>query len=154
MVSVDQLTNPLGAQVVFDGENPRTFTAVAIETVSGGEFVQISGATGDVGSAVVSYQDGDLKVIGAENEQLCNGIALNNAGSEELVTVAQRGAFLCKAGEIVSGGAMLMHNASGGVGNWIIADSGTGAIPNAIIGRALTTATSGTANYCLAYLNL
>jgi hypothetical protein len=154
MASASQSTNPYGAVVAFDGEVPRTYTAVATETVSGGFLVQMSGATGDVGSHINSYQDGDLKAIGAQIMQLCNGLALNNAGSEDLVTVATRGAYLMRAGEIVSGGALVMHNASGNVANWIIADSGTGTIPTPPIGRARTTSASGTNNFALVDLNL
>lgn len=150
MASASQITNTLGAAVIFDGGVPRTFTAKAREVISGGFFVQISGATGDVGSQVSSFADGDLKVIGAQDIALCNGIALNNAGSNELVTVAQRGAFLCNAGEIVSGGGLVKHNASGAVANL----SGTSIIANQPIGRALTTSASGTSNYALIGLNL
>lgn len=146
--------NPLGAVVLFDGETPRTFTGKATETISGGFIVQVSGATGDVGSTSNSFITEDLNIIGAQNIQLCNGVALNNAASGANVTVATRGAYLAKAGEIVSGGALVMHNASGCVANWIIADSGTGAIPTGPIGRAMTTATSGTANFALIYFNV
>lgn len=158
MVSASQITNPLGATVVFDGANPRIYTAKATVAISGGYLVQTSGATGDVGSGISSYVAGDIKVIGAQNIRLCNGIALNNAGSNELVSVATRGAYLMQASDIVSGGAQVAHNASGAVGNWTpLLASGTvlydvmGPTP---IGRALTTSASGTANYALIALNL
>lgn len=154
MVSTSQITNPLGAQIVFDGEVPRTFTATALETISGGFFVQISGATNDVGSQISSFADGDLKVIGAQTPALCNGVALNNAGSNSLVTVAQRGAYLMNAGEIVSGGALVGHNGSGDVVNWKGHISGTALINDTIVGRALTTSASGTNAYALISLNL
>jgi hypothetical protein len=154
MVSASQITNTLGAQVVFDGNVPRTFTARALETISGGFLVQISGATGDVGSQISSYADGDLKVIGAQTAALCNGVALQNAGSNELVTVATRGAYLMNAGEIVSGGALVGHNGSGAVLNWKGHVSGTALINETFIGRALTTSASGTSNYALISLNL
>lgn len=153
MVSADQLSNALGAQVIFDGDSPRTFTAKALETISGGYLVNISGATSDVGSEVSSFADGDLKVAGAQDAKLFNGVALNNAGSNELVTVATRGAYLMKAGAIVSGGALVGHNASGCVGNWVASVSGTALIQDTIVGRALTTSASGTSNYALVYVN-
>lgn len=154
MTTTSILTNPLGAQVVFDGANPRTFTARAREIISGGQFVNISGIA-DVSSGISSYADGDLTVVGAINIALCNGIALNNAGSDEVVTIATRGAYLCSAGEIVSGGARVIHNASGAVANFL----NTGSVPTTSlghtpIGRALTTSASGTDLYSLIYLNL
>ena len=154
MATAQVLTNPLGAQVVFDGANPRTFTARAREIVSGGQFVTISGIA-DVSSGISSYQDGDLTVFGAIDDTLCNGICLNNAGSDEVVTVATRGAYLIHAGQIVSGGARVIHNESGCVGNFLntgsIALTTMGHTP---IGRALTTSASGTDLYSLIYLNL
>lgn len=149
------LTNTLGTVVVSDGEVPRTFTASAREVISGGFLVQISGATGDVGSSISSYANGDLKVIEAADVKLCNGLALNNAASGALVTVARRGDYLMRAGAIVSGGAIVGHNASGGVGNILNAGSvPTTTMPNSAIGRAITTSASGTGNYALIGLNL
>lgn len=150
MVSESQSTNTLGAQVVMDGEVPRTFTAKAREVISGGFLVQISGATGDVGSQVSSFANGDLKVIGAQNPARCNGIALNNAGSNELVTVARRGAYLMNAGDIVSGGMQVFHNGSGAIVNY----HPSGISNGTPIGRALTTSASGTNAYSLVGLNL
>ena len=155
MASASQISNPLGAQVVTDGTVPRTFTATAMEAISGGFLVQVSGATGDVGSQISSFANGDLKVIGAQDKTLCNGIALNNAGSNELVTVARRGDYLMRAGEIVSGGALVGHNASGNVQNIL----NTGSVPlttmgPTVIGRAQTTSASGTSNFALISLNL
>ena len=154
MASANQLSNSLGYTIVGDGENPRIVTAVALETVSGGFLVNFSGATNDVGSQRASYADGDLKVVGAQDDVLFNGIALNNAGSEGLVAVARRGDFLMKCGGAVSGGALVTHNASGGVLNWngqII--SGTSLLAETIVGRALTSSASGTGYYALVSLN-
>lgn len=155
MASDSQSTNPLGAQVITDGEVPRTFTATAREVISGGFLVQISGASGDVGSQVSSFANGDLQVIGAQDVRLCNGIALNNAGSNELVTVARRGDYLMRAGQIVSGGAQVGHNASGNVVNIL----NTGSVPLTTmgptpIGRAQTTSASGTNLFALVGLSL
>lgn len=152
MASASQITNPLGAAVVFDGEVPRTFTARAREVISGGFLVQTSGATGDVGSQISSFGDTSIQVVGAQNPALCNGIALNNAGSNELVTVATRGAFLMQAAAIVSGGAQVGHNASGAVG--YLVTSGAGATGATVLGRAYTTSASGTSNFALVGLNL
>ena len=155
MATAMVLTNPLGAQVVTDGGVPRTFTARALEVISGGQFVVISGATGMVGSSVSSFADGDLVVTSALSSPLCNGLALNNAGSNALITVATRGAYLCSAGQSISGGAQVSHNESGAVQNIL----NTGSVPLTTmgptpIGRARSTSASGTSNYALIDLNL
>ena len=155
MASDSQSTNPLGAQVILDGENPRTFTAKALETISGGFLVNTSGATSDVGSQVSSYSTSDVKVIGAQDAKLCNGIALNNAGSNELVTVATRGTYLMRCGGTVSGGASVQHNASGNVANHTLLGSvSVGTLGPTVIGRAVTTSASGTANFALVSLTV
>lgn len=155
MASASQSTNPLGAQTILDGEVPRTFTAKARETISGGFLVQISGATSDVGSQISSFADGDLQVIGAQDPKLCNGIALNNAGSNELVTIATRGAYLMRAGGVVSGGALVQHNASGNIANLTSLGSvSVGTLEPRPIGTALTTSASGTNLYSLVKLNI
>ena len=155
MVSDSQISNSLGVVIVNDGNSPRTFTARAREVISGGDLVQISGASGDVGSQISSFATGDLKIIGAQDKTACNGIALNNAASGGTVSVATRGAFLMNAGEIVSGGALVGHNASGGVVNIL----NTGSVPLTTmgprpIGTAQTTSASGTALYSLVALNV
>jgi len=152
MTSASQQCNALGGVVIFDGGNPRTFTAKARETLSGGFLVAVSGATDDVGSQASSYADGDLQVFGTQNAKVFNGIALNNAGSNSLVTVATRGAYLMRCAGIVSGGAWVTHNASGNVLNWVGSTSGTSLIENAVVGRAMTTSASGTNYYALVSL--
>jgi len=147
------LSNPLGAQALFDGGVPRTFTAKALATISGGQWVQFSG-TALVVSGAESFQSSDLTAFGAIKSELCNGLALNNAGSDEWVTIATRGAYLCSAGQIVSGGCLVTHNESGCVMNHRGTESGTGILNDTPIGRALTTSASGTALYSLIDLNL
>lgn len=155
MASASQLTNTLGAQVVFDGETPRTFTGKATEVVSGGFLVTVSGATGDVSSGVSSFVTEDLNIIGAQDVTLCNGIALNTAASGTVLTIAQRGAYLGLCAKDITAGQELSHNASGAfVPTTLNAASGTVAISMTSIARAMTTAASGTASYVLAYLNV
>lgn len=143
--------NPLGAVCLFDGETPRTFTAKAMETISGGQFVFVSGADGtaQVGSQAASFADGDLQVAIKDTYEMCNGIALTNAGSDDLVTVATRGNYLIKAGGAISGGMLISCDedcvnaiSSAAVGSEMIG----------VIGRSLTTA--GSEGYVLASLNL
>jgi len=155
MTSTTQLINPNGAVVLFDGETPRTFTGKATETISGGFLVNVSGASGDVGATASTFVTEDLNIIGAQDRTLCNGVALNNAASGAAVTVAQRGAYLGLAASTISAGAEVTHNASG---NFIAltqnSSSGTAAVNSTSIGRAMTTASSGTSSYVLVYLNI
>ena len=147
--------NPLGAVVLWDGENPRTFTGTAKEVISGGQFVFVSGAVDyiAVGSQAASYQDGDLTIKVCDTFGQCNGIALNNAATNSLVTVATRGNFLVKSAGAVSGG-WLVQNA--GAGDTVVnAGDGTGGTNGSwagIVGRSLTNAASG--EYCLISLNV
>jgi len=154
MATAQILSNPLGAQAVLDGGVPRTITAKALETLSGGQFVMFSG-TALVVSGVESFQSSDITAAAAIDDCRCNGLALNNAGSDEWVTVATRGAYLCSAGEIVSGGTQVIHNESGCVANLLNTGSvATTTVGHTPIGRALTTSASGTALYALISLNL
>ena len=152
-------TNPLGAVALWDGENPRTFTALAREAISGGNFVYISGAGaagGGVGSQASSFSDGDLKAAKCDTWGRCNGIALTNAGSNEAVTIATRGSYLVKSAGAVSGGMFvtLTSGADNTHGNDSVSPAGitsTGSWAG-IIGRAVSEA--GSENYCLVSLNL
>jgi len=150
------IINTVGAVCLWDGENPRTFTAGAKQVISGGDFVYCSGvvATGVVGSQASSYKTSDLSVglCGIYGE--VNGIALNNAGSGELVTVATRGTYLLKAAGPVSGGMLVQleeSNFDGVVGTGA-GDGATNGSWAGAIGRALSAA--GSDYYCLVSLNL
>ena len=146
------IINPLGAVCLWDGENPRTFTAIAREVISGGDFVCNSGITTTVGSQASSYVTADIAVSLVDTWGKVNGIALNNAGSAELVTVATRGTYLLKSAGIVSGGMFVTLGSNfnyDGVVNAGMTDVGSWA---GVIGRALTSA--GSENYCLVSLNI
>ncbi len=146
------IINPLGAVCLWDGENPRTFTAIARAVISGGDFVASSGITTTVGSQSSSYVTSDISVAICDTWGKVSGIALNNAGSAELVTIATRGTYLLKSAGIVSGGMFVTlgsnHNYDG-VENAGMTDVGSWA---GVIGRALTSA--GSENYCLVSLNI
>ena len=153
--------NPLGAVCLFDGENPRTFIALARETISGGDFVYSSGAaTGNVvSSGAASYVIGDIEVAACDTWGRVNGIALNNAGSGEEITVATRGTYLLKSAGAVSGGMLITlssgADATKGFDGVICAGLGDGATNGSwagVVGRALTSA--GSEGYCLASLNI
>jgi hypothetical protein len=155
MVSASYSSNTLGGgQLVFDWGNPGIISAVAQVNLSGGDLVQIfSGTAGLVGSGASSFVSTDLIVQPASDRKLFNGIVLQNAGSNTLCSVATKGLYLMKAGEIISGGALVGHNASGCVVNWLgVLGSATGGFEDTIVGRAWTTSASGTTNYALVEL--
>ena len=144
--------NLLGAVVLFDGELPRSFTGTAKETISGGQFVYVSGssASSQVGSQASSYQDGDLALKVCDTMGVCNGIALNNAATNDLVTVARRGDYLIKSAGEISGGTLVTNNGRGdAVSPAGVTDAGSWI---GIIGRSMTNA--GSEDYCLVSLNL
>lgn len=141
-------TNAYGAVVAFDGETPRTFTAKAYATVSGGEYVTCSGNGGLLGSHISSYAFGDIIVAPTADSERVNGIALNTATSGNEVTVATRGTYLVKAG-----GSILAGTAVEAIDGELTQSLSSGTVPTGLheglmaqknIGRALTSAASGT----------
>ena len=150
------MVNPLGAVVVFDGEVPRTFTAKAKTAISGGQLVVSSGAANAVGSGASSYVVGDIEVDIVADSDHCNGIALNNAASGALVTVATRGAFLVRSAGIISGGQLVIpvSGTTAGVAAFAQVGSPNYALTGTPIGRNLIPTASGTALYTLVSLNV
>lgn len=159
---VTALMNPQGAVCLFDGEVPRTFTGKALLTISGGDFVYCSGAPA-AGAEVVcsgasSFVTSDLQIDLCGTWGQVNGIALGNAGSDELVTIATRGNYLLKSAGAVSGGTMVTllsgaNTAAGFDGVVSVAsDESAGSTLPGVIGRALTSA--GSDYFCLVSLNL
>lgn len=127
--------NPAGFQPVY-GQTYDMVTAYARAAISGGQFCYFSGATSAVGSVVSTFNPvTDLLAAPLASGNQVNGIALNNAGSNEPVAIARRGTFLLAAAGNVNAGAA-------------VAMEGTDAIiaPGAFdhkIGRTLTNAASG-----------
>lgn len=144
--------NPLGTQILFDGENPRTFTATARTVISGGDLVVVSGAANGVGSQVSSYANGDIVVDIIHDSNRCNGIALNNAGSNELVTVATRGTYLVRSAGVISGGYQIIpvSGTTQGVARYNVSGVGNGTP----IGRNLIDTASGNALFTAVALNV
>lgn len=133
--------NPVGYVPVFDGEVPRTFTGYAREAISGGELVFASGADGVVSSGANSFATTDLLfATGASGAQYF-GVALANAGSNEAVTVATRGAVILKTNGTVTPSFPVLTD-----GNQSVANAGSVAgnlAHQRIVGRAVTGAASG-----------
>ncbi len=152
--------NPLGAVCLWDGENPRTFTALARETISGGDFVYSSGAAAGnvVGSQASSYVLSDIQVAACDVWGRVNGIALTNAASGAEITIATRGTYFIKSAGVTSGGQFVTlvsgSSAANGFDGVVSVDVGVdaGSVLGGVIGRALTSA--GSEGYCLVSLNL
>lgn len=146
-----------GAQfVVADGGVPRSFTGRARTVISGGQFVVTSGAANAIGATSSTFNPGSIVLDLIHDSDYANGIALTNAGSNELVTVIQNGiwAAVCGGGE-----------GSGGQPIFLGSDTVQHVIPNPIntgdkaaysgtnVGRTIIPADSGTAHYGLYSFN-
>jgi hypothetical protein len=148
MVSASQSTNPLGAQVIMDFGNPGIITGKARTVLSGGDLVQIfSGTASLTGSSASTFQNADIIFQKAEDTKLFAGIVVQNTGSNQYAPVATEGFYLMRAAGVVSGGALVGHNSSGNVTNWIGNISGTNIIEDTIVGRAFQSIPSGTNSY-------
>lgn len=139
-------SNPLGAVVITDGGNPRTLTGIALETISGGQCVVVSGAFNSVGSQAASFDGTELKLALVVSSEKVNGVALHNATSGNAVTFATRGAFILK-----TLGSVLQGNAVEAVSSQGVQSLSSGIVPSALyadipgnksFGRALTAAGS------------
>ena len=138
-------TNGGALDIIYDSEVPRTFTGRAREVLSGGQFVVVSGAAGVVGSTIGLFIPGSIVVSlisGTAGAWYANGIALNNAGSNSLVTIATRGTYIANSAGVISGGQgiyLLSGTIQGVRGTPNNSDfSGTQ------VGRSVTAAASGT----------
>ncbi len=137
--------------VITDSENPRSFSGRAREVISGGQFVVVSGAANVVGSTLSSFSPGSVIVTLLVDSDHANGIAMHNAGSNEIISFATRGRWLATAADAISGG----------VGLYPIQATvqGVGVVPNGIsysgtqIGRSVTASASGTNNWLIADFN-
>lgn len=135
-------TNPLGAVQTGDFGLPKVITCTAREVISGGQFVIGSAATGLISSGTSSFTSSDLTVYVGGSGAAFTGIALANAASGALVSVAIEGIFILPCQEITSGGMPI--SAAGG-------DSvGWGAIAGQSIGRCLVPGPSG--GFCVAHV--
>lgn len=142
--------NTLGAVPIGDGGVPRTFTGKARETIVSADLVVFSGAAGAVGSSASSFSSSDIEIAVLRVGASANGICVQSASSGGFATYAREGDYLLRAAGAVTGGAQIkfVSGTIPGVTN-LLSGSDVG-----IIGRAVTTAASGTANYALISLKL
>jgi len=145
--------NISGANVIFDGGNPRTWTATSNTDMDAGTIVRVNMDTDIVGATPDTFQMSEFEVEPVSNGEYCNGITTQDVTSGNLVTVAQRGSWLMRAGESINGGALV--GITSGTNQYIVnaKTSGTGFV-HAPIGRAQSNAASGTNKYGLVSLNI
>lgn len=136
--------NPVGYVAPFDGGNPRIITAIASETISGGEPVQFSGAAGAIGSRMDSYTSNEIFAArasaGAAAGSKFNGIAIDTVTSGNYIGVATAGTVIMYADGNVTNGHPVMLGS-----NACVRDVGSDAPTIQIlskIGRAITNAGS------------
>ncbi len=89
--------NTYGYQPIFDGGAPRVITGYAKEAVSGAWFLGASGAAGVISSGTDSFVTSDIELFHTIGSGNFVGIALHNAASGGVVSVATRGTFLVEA---------------------------------------------------------
>lgn len=136
--------NPAGFVPIFDGGNPRIIPGAANTNISGGALVTASGVTGVVSSGANSFVTADIKFVTDASGTQFTGIALADTASGSTLAVATRVSALVLADGTVTAGFPVE---TAGVNAVRDVTTGSVARTNYPVGRALTTATSGT--YCL-----
>lgn len=136
--------NPAGAQQVFDFSAPQVISGRARAAISGGQFVVASGAAAVVSSGINSFDPATdlLFSVTTVSGTDFTGIALNNAASGALVSVAVNGVFICTSAGTVTAGKTVLSN-----GGDAVVD---GTTAGAVIGRAYSTA--GSEGYALVHI--
>ena len=131
--------NPAGFVPIFDNATPRMLGGVAMETISGGQLVQISGAADNVSSGASSFVASDIQYALGASGLSFNGIATQTVTSGNYVSVATRGSYIIRAAGTILPGRVVAANGAEAV----VADTTAGTAA----GRSLSSATSG--NYVL-----
>ncbi len=133
-------------QPINDGGVPRSLTGTAREVISGGQLVFCSGADNKVNiSGVNSLADGDIEFAVSASGALFTGIAMANAASGAILSVATRGTFVLGCEGTVDAGYVVATLGADGVLN----NAGSGLQS---IGRAVTAA--GSEGYAVVQIGL
>lgn len=144
------VVNPLGFVPIFDGGVPRTMTVLASAGVTGGQLVYFSGANGNLSSGLDSYVTSDIAIGGLASGTLFNGVVLtpgNTAsGTSNYAVVALDGVVISTADATTTGGEAVRSLGNDSVGD-IGSLGGTALRLGVKIGRAISNAASGLANY-------
>lgn len=128
--------NPNGYVSITDGGAPRIITGYAKEIVSGGQFMGASGAAGVVSSGADSFGPTDIEFFHTTGSGNFVGIALFDAVSGAVLSVATRGSFLLPvSGAIILGGTKVTCNND----SELITGSNAGLSVGGHIGRSWST---------------
>lgn len=143
MAGFGAAANGGAVDILADGGVPRSFTGIATEVISGGQFVTTSGAANLIGSEAGTRSPGSIVLALISDTSHIVGIAAFNVGSEGILTVNTRGTYIAtSAGEV-----------SGGVGVYAVNATVQGVKPmptteaaysGTQIGRAILPSASGT----------
>ena len=126
--------NPAGFQPLYDGGSPKIISGRAREVISGGQLVSLSGGTVSSGANSFDPKTDLLFHVSTVSGLDFVGIALANAGSNGVVSVATEGTYiLTSAGTIVAGRTVVANG-----GDAVVQGTAAGTV----IGRALTAAGS------------
>lgn len=135
--------NPNGAVQLYDFGNPKVVSGrVKSTAISGGQLVTVSGLGNIVSSGTDSFVTSDLTFVPEASGLSFVGVALNNAGSNSLLSVALEGVFILTAANGVSGGEPVCANG----GDAVVRTAAAGFT----IGRALTSA--GSEGFCVVHI--
>ena len=150
--------NPYGLVILNDFGNPKIYSGYARETISGGQFVNLSGTADVVSSGADSFASSDITFfITNASAAYFGGVALKTVTSGEILPVLAEGVYIARAGgNIVAGETLATVNDDDSLqvlGSEAVAGVGAkGGPARNLVGRALCTATSG--NFVIAYLRI
>ena len=131
--------NPAGFVPVYNS-NTEIISGRAREALSGGQFVIASGVADVVSSGLASFKPQvDLLFAAGGSNTLFTGIVQQNVASGASISVMTKGSAIVRAYGTVTAGTTVICEGTDAVA--------TGTTAGAVIGRALTSATSG--NYAL-----
>lgn len=128
--------NPAGYVPVYDFGAPRIITCVARDAISGGDLVFLSGAADVCSSGANSFvPKTDLLVADSASGANFTGVAVHNAASGAIISVALDGCAIVRAnGTVIAS-------------NQVTCDGNNAVLPGVtagqVVGRALTSASSG-----------
>lgn len=134
------VVNPLGYQpVLAAGHNFSSYTAIARETISGGQLCAISGASAVASSGADSIADSDIEVATGGSALNFAGVAMQTVTSGLPIGIATRGAVIITAAGTILDGQPVAANGDDAVIPLAVGSVAATMYP---IGRALTRAGS------------
>lgn len=131
--------NPNGFVQVNDFGNPKVLTGEAMEAISGGQIVGISGATGVVSSGTSSYANSDIKFIVSADDANAVGMAITTVASGAPLGVLVDGVVIASCAGTVAAGQVVQTIASTDA----VTGLTSGSAAENVFGRAYTAGASG-----------